>query len=99
MMEHLKINSKQRATLRAMAQSLEPIVHIGKDGITDNLVGQVKDALEARELIKCSVQQNCELGAREACDMICSLTGAQGISVLGRKFVLYREAEEKKLIF
>jgi RNA-binding protein len=98
-MEHLKINSKQRASLRAMAQTLDPIVHIGKDGITDNLVGQVKDALEARELIKCSVQQNCEIGAREACDMLCNLTGAQGIAVLGRKFVLYRQSEENRKIF
>ena len=98
-MEHLKISSKQRASLRAMAQSLDPIVYIGKDGITDNLTRQVEDALEARELIKCSVQQNCELGAREACDMLCNLTEAQGIAVLGRKFVLYREAKERKIFF
>lgn len=98
-MEHLKITSKQRASLRAMAQSLDPIVYIGKDGITDNLVGQVEGALEARELIKCSVQQNCEIGAREACDMLCNLTEAQGIAVLGRKFVLYRQSQENQKIF
>jgi len=93
------INSKQRAALRAMAQSIEPIIHIGKDGITDNVVVQAKEALEARELIKCSVQQNCEMNAKEACDMLCTLTQAKGISVLGRKFVLYKQAKEKKLFF
>lgn len=94
-----EMNSKQRAALRAMAQSIEPIIHIGKEGITDNVARQAKDALEARELIKCSVQQNCGIDAKEACDMLCTLTQAKGVSVLGRKFVLYRQAKEKKIFF
>ena len=98
-MEQTKMKGKQRAALRAMAQALEPVVYIGKEGITDNLVSQVEGALVARELIKCSVQQNSGMNASEACDMLCSLTHAQGVSVLGRKFVLYREAEERKIYF
>jgi putative RNA-binding protein, YhbY family len=94
-----EMNSKQRAALRAIAQSIEPIVYIGKEGISDNLVSQVNDALEARELIKCSVQQNSTMDAKEVCDKLCTLTQAHGISVLGRKFVLYRKAKEQKLFF
>ena len=92
------MTSKQRAMLRAFAQHLEPIVHIGKDGITDNIITQAGDALEARELVKCSVQQNSALTAREACDILCEALGADGVSVLGRKFVLYRESKNKKKI-
>ncbi len=94
-----EMNSKQRAALRAIAQTIDPVVYIGKEGITDNVVTQVEGALEARELIKCSVQQNSTMDAREACDKLCTLTGSHGVSVLGRKFVLYRQAKEKKLFF
>ncbi|MPN32739.1 RNA-binding protein YhbY [bioreactor metagenome] len=98
-MQEEKITSKQRAGLRAMAQTLQPVVYIGKDGITDNLVSQVVGALEARELVKCSVQQNSGVDAGEACDMLCRLTSAQGVSVLGRKFVLYKRSEQNQKIF
>ena len=54
----MELTGKQRAQLRAMANELEPIVHIGKDGIGENLVKQANDALEARELIKCRVLDN-----------------------------------------
>ena len=86
------ITSKQRAKLRGMAQTIEPIVHIGKDGITENLVRQVDDAL-----IKGTVQQNSSLTAREACDELAETLGAEGVSVLGRKFVLYRRSKEEKI--
>ncbi|WP_066646268.1 ribosome assembly RNA-binding protein YhbY [Christensenella timonensis] len=92
------LTSKQRAQLRGMAQHMEPIIHIGKDGVTDNVKTQADDALEARELIKCTVQQNSSFTAREACDELCSALGADGVSVLGRKFVLYRESKNKKKI-
>lgn len=92
------ITSKQRAKLRGMAQNLEPIIHIGKDGVTQNVVAQAGDALEARELIKGTVQQNSHVDAREACDTLCRALGAEGVCVLGRKFVLYRESKNKKKI-
>ncbi len=92
------LTSKQRAKLRGMAQDMEPIIHIGKGGITQNLLTQADDALKARELIKGTVQQNSELDAREACDELCAQLGADGVSVLGRKFVLYRESVDKKKI-
>lgn len=92
------ITSKQRARLRGMAQVMEPILHIGKDGITDNLVKQADDALEARELIKGTVQQNSDYTARAACDELAKALLAEGVSAMGRKFVLYRESKEKKKI-
>jgi len=98
-MQDVKITSKQRAGLRAMAQAIEPVVYIGKDGITDNLVKQVLSALEARELIKCSVQQSSGVDAGEACETLCRLSGAQGVSVMGRKFVLYKRSEQNQKIF
>lgn len=93
----MQLTSKQRAKLRAMAQDVQPILHVGKDGIGPNLIKQADDALEARELIKGSVQQSSELSAREACDTLATKTGAQAVSVLGRKFVLYRQSKEKKI--
>lgn len=93
-----ELTSKQRATLRRMAQDFEPILYIGKDDITENVLKQADDALTARELIKCSVQQNSEITAKEACVSLCEKLGAQGVSVIGRKFVIYRESENKKKI-
>lgn len=91
------ITSKQRARLRGMAQHMEPILYIGKDGVTPNVLKQADDALAARELIKGSVQQNSDISAREACNMICDELGAQPVSTIGRKFVVYRESEEKMI--
>ncbi len=94
----MELNSKQRALLRAMAQHMEPIVHIGKDGLTENMISQTDLALTARELIKATVLQNCALTARQAADLLCEATGAQTVGVLGRRFVLYRESKTNKKI-
>ena len=91
----MELTSKQRAQLRGMANTLEPIVHIGKDGIGDNLIKQADDALEARELIKCRVLENSMLTAREACDELSMRTRSEQVQVIGTKFVLYRESHSK----
>jgi len=91
----MELTGKQRAQLRAMANTLEPIVHIGKDGIGDNLVRQADEALEARELIKCRVLENSMLTAREACDELSRRTRSEQVQVIGTKFVLYRESHKK----
>ncbi len=92
------ITSKQRAYLRSLAQDIDAIMQIGKSGITENLLKTVYDALEARELIKLSVLESCSLTPREACDQLCEILEAEGVSVVGRKIVLYRESENKKTI-
>ena len=91
------MKGKQRAVLRGLAQPLDCVVYIGKDGITDNVIEAADQAITARELIKCSVQQNCALSAREASDMLCAALEAEGISCSGRKFVLYRRSENNIL--
>ena len=91
----MELTSKQRAQLRGIANTIDTIVHIGKDGITDNLVKQVNDALEAREIIKCKVQENSMLTAREACDQLSRLTRSEQVQVIGTKFVLYRQHYDK----
>lgn len=88
------MDSKQRARLRAMANGMEPVVHIGKDGVASGVVKQTDEALKARQLVKGTVQQNCAVGAREACRALADATGAEPVAAIGRKFVLYRRNEE-----
>ena len=92
------MTTKQRAGLRAMANTIDPILHIGKDGINDNLAKQAWDALEARELIKATVLQNAPLTAREACDALCERVHAEPVQVIGNRFVIYRKARKDSKI-
>ena len=91
------MTGKERANLRKISQTYDCIVYVGKDGITESLVESVSQALEARELIKGSVQQNCDLTARQVCDALCEILDAEGISCVGRKFVIYRRSEKNIL--
>ena len=87
------LNGKKRAALRSMANGLDTIFQIGKNGITDETVKQVSAALEARELIKLRVLETAPLDAREASNILCEKLGAEGVSVVGYRFVLYRESK------
>ena len=91
----MELTTKHRAQLRGLANSIDTILHIGKDGITDNLVKQADDALEARELIKGKVLDNSPLSAREACQELAKLTRSEEVQVIGSKFVLYRYQHDK----
>lgn len=92
------LTSKQRAALRSMANTMDTILYIGKEGITENTVKEAYDALEARELIKCAVQQGCDLSAREALDELCQKVHAEPVQCIGRRFVMYRESRDNKRI-
>ena len=94
----MELTSKQRAQLRGMAANLDTIVHVGKDGIGENLVKQVNDALEARELIKGTVQQNCDLSAKEALEALCEMVHAEPVQCIGRRFVMYRPSKDNPRI-
>lgn len=91
----MDLTSKQRAQLRAMANGIDPVVHIGKEDMGENLIRQADEALEARELIKCKVLENSMLTAREACGQLAKLTRSEEVQVIGTKFVLYRQHYDK----
>ncbi len=91
----MELNSKQRAQLRGMANSIDTILHVGKDGIGENLIKQANDALEARELIKGKALENSPLSAREAAGQLAGATRSEVVQVIGTKFVLYRESHSK----
>lgn len=92
------MTGKQRAVLRKMANTLDTIIFIGKEGITDPVVKEVYDALEARELIKGCVQQGSDLDARTALTVLCEKTGAEPVQFIGRRFVMYRPSRENPRI-
>lgn len=92
------MTTKQRAALRAMANALQPILHIGKDGISPNLCKQAWDALEARELIKVTVLENAPMSAREACEELCERVHCEPVQVIGSRFVVYRKARKNSRI-
>ncbi len=92
------ITSKQRASLRAMANPLQAILQIGKGGVNDNFLKQVDDALEARELVKITILETAMLDTRETCNEVAKLLRAEPVQSIGSKFVLYRESKENKKI-
>lgn len=92
------MTSKQRAQLRSMANTLDTILYVGKDGVTPGTVKEAFDALEARELIKCCVQQGAPLSAKEALEELCEKVGAEPIQCIGRRFVLYKPSRENPRI-
>jgi RNA-binding protein len=92
------ITGKQRAYLRGLAQNITPIFQIGKNGIEENFIIQVQEALEKRELIKIKVLENSGLDTREASDVLCEKVGAEGIQAIGNKMVLYKESKKNPKI-
>ena len=92
----MELTSKQRAQLRGMANGIETILQVGKDGIGENLIRQADDALEARELIKGRVlDNNIEYDARSAAQALAKATRSEVVQVIGTRFVLYRESHSK----
>ena len=92
----MPITTKQRAQIRGLAMSEDTIIQIGKGGITDSVIASVSAALKARELVKGKVLENSMLTAREACDALCEACRAEGVQVIGSKFVLYRQSHNKE---
>ena len=92
------LTSKQRAYLRGLANQEKAIMQIGKGGIGENMAKTVSDALEARELIKLSVLENCEYTPKEAANELANATDSDVVGVVGRKIILYRESVNNKRI-
>ncbi|WP_195198963.1 YhbY family RNA-binding protein [Faecalispora jeddahensis] len=92
------ITSKQRAFLRSMANPLDTILMIGKDGMSDDIMRQADDALTARELIKGKVLETAGITARQAADEMAAPLSAEVVQVIGGKFVLYRKNQKEPKI-
>ena len=88
------LTSKQRAELRSQANALDTTLMVGKDGVTEAVIAEADNQLTARELVKGKVLENAMLSPREVSDAICEATGADGVSVIGTKFVIYRFSEK-----
>ena len=94
----LLLNSKQRAFLRSKAYSEEPILHLGKGGLSEPLLRQAEDALAARELIKGKVLETAPFSSREAAEQVAQAVCAEVVQVIGRTFVLYRRNQKEPKI-
>ena len=88
------LTSKERAELRAQANAIETTLMVGKDGVTENVVAEADRLLTARELVKGKVLEGALMTPREVCDELCEATGAEGVAVIGTKFVIYRFSEK-----
>ena len=92
------LTGKQRAYLRKLANSVPALYQIGKDGVTENIIKQFDDALEARELIKVHVLDSALLDTRETADGVAAELGVDTVQTIGSKFVLYRKSEDNPKI-
>ena len=92
------MTSKQRAYLRSFCNTLSPILFIGKEGITENLLKNADEVLRSKELIKVSIQKEAPLETRATCQAICDATGAFPVQTIGNKFCIYRPNEENPVI-
>ena len=88
------LTSKQRAEYRAQANVLDTTLMVGKDGVTEAVIAEAERLLIARELVKGKVLESALMSAREVSDAICEATGADGVSCVGSKFVIYRFSEK-----
>ncbi|WP_110111412.1 ribosome assembly RNA-binding protein YhbY [Bacillus sp. CGMCC 1.16541] len=92
------LTGKQKRFLRSKAHHLNPIFQVGKGGVNENMVKQISDALEARELMKISVLQNCEEDRDTVAEQLSKGARAELVQVIGNTIVLYKESRENKTI-
>ena len=90
------MTSKQRAYLKSLAMTMDPVFHIGKSSLTPENTAAIAEALEARELIKINVLQNCMDDPKEIAQMMAERTRSQVVQVIGKKIVLYKEGKDEK---
>lgn len=97
-MDEKVITSKQRSKLKAIAANIQPVTQIGKNGITDNLLKTLSDALEAHEIIKVNILQNSEEDALNLAENIADLLDAIPVAVIGRKAIFYRRSQKDNFV-
>ncbi|TMW73886.1 ribosome assembly RNA-binding protein YhbY [Alteribacter natronophilus] len=94
----MTLTGKQKRFLRAEAHHLKPIFQVGKGGVNENLITQIEEALEVRELIKVSILQNCFEDKHQVADELAQGAGAHKVQVIGNTIILYKESENQKSI-
>lgn len=92
------ITSKQRAALRGMANDLQALYQLGKNGLTDEFIAQIDQALEAKELIKIAVLNNAFFTAKEVIQVLCERLSCEPVSAVGSKIVIYRKSSDPKKV-
>jgi len=92
------MTSKQRAYLKSLAMKIDPIFRVGKDSISPELIEGVREAIDARELIKIAVLQNCMDDPKEVAQTLAERTRSEVVQVIGKKIVLYKESKDHKKI-
>ena len=90
------ITGKQRAFLRKLGHTLQPILQIGKDGMSDTVIGAIDEALEKREMIKVTILETAMIDTRQTCDEIAKRLKAEPVQAIGNKFILYRKSSNEK---
>ncbi|SHG70957.1 ribosome assembly RNA-binding protein YhbY [Virgibacillus chiguensis] len=92
------LTGKQKRFLRARANQIKPIFQVGKTGVNENMVTQITDVLEKRELLKVSILQNCLEDKTIVAEQLAEGTGAEVVQIIGNNIVLYKESTENKHI-
>jgi RNA-binding protein len=92
------LSGKQRSYLKGLAHDLNPMVYIGKAGLTQNVINELEISLETRELVKVKLQEGCELKAKDAGNQSAQALSAEFVQSIGRRFVLYRPSTEHQTI-
>ena len=94
----MMLSGKQKRFLRAKAHHLKAIFQVGKSGVTNNMIEQLKDVLEKRELIKINILQNCLEDKEVIAEQIAAGADAEIVQIIGNHIILYKESEENKMI-
>lgn len=94
----MSLTSKQRSFLRKQAHDLEPLVRIGKDGVTENLIQSILEAINSREILKVKILQNCEKEKEEILEELLARDEFEVVGLIGRTIILYRENTDKPVI-
>ncbi len=92
------LTSKQRSFLRALGTKEKAVLQIGKNAVTPDVIESISQCIEKRELVKITVLENCENTPREVADLISGRTRSEVVTVIGRKIVLYRPANEPVIV-